>query len=167
MPILIETNTVSIRRAGQHDKIAHWHIHTSAVREILSKYYTPREIRQWLGSLRPEGYEYSIESKECVVAEYRGKVIGFGQMDCKNALIEAIYVLPDYVRRGIGTKILHTLEGKAMGSGVTVLQLCSSLYAVPFYENAGFKAQLNIHHQLPDGTMLPCIYMIKKLLSSP
>lgn len=166
MPILIETNTVGIRRAGQHDKVALWRIHTRAVREILSNYYTPREVRQWLRSLKPEGYEYSIENKECIVAEYRGKVIGFGQMDCKNSLIEEIYVLPDCLRRGIGTRILQTLEEKAATSGVTILQLCSTLYAVPFYENAGFKAQLNISHQLPDGTMIPCIYMIKKLLSA-
>ncbi len=167
MPLLIDFSTITIRRAQQQDKNSLCAIHKRAVGEISKNYYAPKAIRQWLNSLKPEAYEKNIEDHEFIVAEYKGTVIGFGHMDIANSLIAGLYVSPDYIRRGIGAMLLQRLEHTAGLSGLTTLQLCSSLNALPFYEQAGYKAYLNMKHQLPDGTEIPCIYMIKKLLLSP
>ncbi len=166
MPLLIDFSTIAIRKARQQDKSSLCAIHRRAVSEISGNYYTPKEIRQWLNSLKPESYEKNIEDHEFIIAEYRGGVIGFGHMDIANSLVAGIYVSPDYIRRGIGTMLLQRLEHKAGLSGLRALQLCSSLNALPFYEQAGYKAYLHMRRQLPDGTEIPCIYMIKKLLAA-
>jgi putative acetyltransferase len=166
MPLLIDYSIITIRKARQQDKKFIWTIHGRAIREIAGRYYTPKQIRQWLSSLKPEFYESIIENHECIVAEYKGAIIGFGHMDSASSLIAGIYVSPDYLRRGIGTMLLQALETKAGTLGLMALQLCSSLNALPFYESAGYKAHMHMKHQLPDGTEIPCIYMIKKLLPS-
>lgn len=166
MPVLIESNSVSIRRARDADKEAIWLIRFRAIQEVSRPYYTPLEIHHWSGSITPEYYAHTMERHELIVAEYGGKVIGFGQLDREHGFIEAVYVSPDYLRRGIGMKLLETLEQKALDRGCIMLQLCSSLNALPFYERAGYKAEMNVRLRLSNGFEIPCIYMTKKLAAA-
>lgn len=165
MPLLIDYNTITIRNASQVDRESIRTIHTRAVREISGNYYTPKEIRHWLESLGPDIYGNTSGTDEFIVAEHRESVIGFGLIDCASSLIVGIYVSPDYVRRGIGTMILRELERVAARRGVMTLQLCASLNALPFYENAGYGHHILMKHRLPGGVELTCVYMTKKLFA--
>lgn len=165
MPVLIETKSVAIRTAQRTDKEALWLIRLRAIREVARHYYSPFELEQWAGSITPEYYDRAFERRELVVADYRGAVIGFGQLDRAHGFIEAIYVSPDCLRRGIGTRLLNALEQAAEEQGAALLRLCSSLNALPFYERAGYKAQMNVKLRLPNGFEIPCIYMEKRLTS--
>ena len=104
---------LNIRRAREEDSELIWQIHARAIKEICSEYYLPEEIEAWIGFRTPEDYKESLRSKEFFVAEENDVVIGFGTLNAESNEIEAIYVSPDVVRRGVGLKILRRLEARA------------------------------------------------------
>jgi putative acetyltransferase len=89
-------------------------------------------------------------------------IIGFGNLNQKSGEIEALYVDPDHVGRGVGIKILQALENQALDLGLKLLRLTSSLNAVRFYERAGYKPQKQKRWLLP-SEMVVCVPMIKEL----
>jgi N-acetylglutamate synthase-like GNAT family acetyltransferase len=113
--------------------------------------------------MRPEKYEEAIRSNEFFVAEEDELVVGFGELNQTNGEIQGLYVSPDAGRRGIGLKLLRTLEERARASGLKSLHLTATLNAVSFYERAGFQAQQKLTHILREGIERECISMIKEL----
>ncbi|MEJ2363525.1 MAG: GNAT family N-acetyltransferase [Deltaproteobacteria bacterium] len=153
---------ITIRRARQEDKGALWHIHTRAIREVCKSHYSERELQIWTDVLRPARYQEPIKKGPFYVAIEGGSIIGFGNLNQKSGEIEALYVDPDYVGRGVGMRILKALENAAVGSGLKLLCLSSSLNAVKFYEMAGYKRQKQKRCLLP-FEMVSCVPMIKEL----
>lgn len=153
----------TVRRAREEDCEGIWRVHTRAVREISSSHYTPEETESWAGPREPENYVESIRSKQFYVAEEGGAVIGFGTLDYRQNEIEAVYVSPDAVRRGVGSAILRRLEERARALGLKSLKLDASLNAVPFYESAGYEAQKEMKHPLASGLEIGCVLMTKEL----
>jgi putative acetyltransferase len=96
------------------------------------------------------------------VAVEGGSIIGFGNLNQKSGEIEALYVHPDHVGRGVGMRILQALENVALDAGLKLLRLSSSLNAVRFYEMAGYKPQQQKRWLLP-SEMVVCVSMIKEL----
>ena len=154
-----------IRRAGLADKEAIWRVHTAAIRETCKSHYTQEEIEAWAGALNPKGYGLSINTGDFFIAEENRAVVGFGQLNREKEEIEAVYVKPSCERRGLGSKILRTLEDAARAHGLKSLHLSSSLNAVGFYERAGYAAQQETKHLLQSGIEIPCIHMVKVLKS--
>jgi GNAT superfamily N-acetyltransferase len=153
---------ITIRRARQGDKGALWHIHTRAIREVCKSHYSERELKIWTDVLKPARYEKPIKNGPFYVAVEGGSIIGFGNLNQKSGEIEALYVDPVYVGRGVGKRILEALENAAVGSGLKFLYLSSSLNAVKFYEMAGYKRQKQKRCLLP-FEMVICVPMIKEL----
>jgi putative acetyltransferase len=156
---------VVIRRAGLADKEAIWRVHTAAIRETCKSHYTQEEIEAWAGARKPESYGLSINTGDFFVAEENRVVAGFGHLNREKGEIEAVYVRPNFERRGIGSKILRTLEDAARAHGLTSLHLSSSLNAVGFYERAGYEPQHEAKHPLQGGIEIPCVHMVKELKS--
>ena len=77
--------------------------------------------------------------------------------------VEAVYVHPSATRRGVGLKLLTTLEARAREAGLESLHLCASLNAVEFYERAGFARQELTSHRLANGVEIACVLMSKEL----
>ena len=98
-----------------------------------------------------------------VVAEHDRRIIGWGFLDKDASQVEAVFVDPDYQRRGVASRILAMIEDIARRAGVISLTLSSTLNAVPFYEHRGFVRcrQTKYHH--PDGFDLDCVVMVKEL----
>ena len=153
---------ISIRRARQEDRGAIWHVHTRAIREVCKSHYSERELQIWTDVLKPGRYEDQIRKGPFYVAVERGSIIGFGNLNQKSGEIEALYVHPDHVGRGVGMRILQALENVALDAGLKLLRLSSSLNAVRFYEMAGYKPQQQKRWLLP-SEMVVCVSMIKEL----
>lgn len=153
---------ITIRRARQEDKGALWHIHTRAIREVCKSHYSERELKSWTDVLKPARYEKPINNGPFYVAVESGSIIGFGNLNQKSGEIESLYVDPDYVGRGVGKRILEALENAAVGSGLKLLHLSSSLNAVKFYEMAGYQRQKQKRCLLP-FEMVICVPMSKEL----
>jgi len=153
---------ITIRRAKQEDRGAIWHVHTRAIREVCKSHYSERELQIWTEVLKPDRYTEQIRKGPFYVAVEGGSIIGFGNLNQKSGEIEALYVAPDHVGRGVGMRILQALENVALDSGLKLLRLSSSLNAVRFYETAGYKPQRQKRWLLP-SEMVVCVTMIKEL----
>lgn len=93
-------------------------------------------------------------------------IVGFGVLNGENRVIEAVYVSPDVMRRGVGLTILGLLEKQARALGLEVLFLNSSLNAVQFFQRAGYVAQQESKYRLHSGVEIACVPMVKKLVPS-
>jgi putative acetyltransferase len=154
---------LTIRKARQEDKEAIWRVHGKAIRETCASHYPPEVIQIWAEGLRPEKYEKAIESYEFFVAEEDGVIIGFGELGQTVGEIQGLYVSPDVKARGVGWKLLSTLEERARAYGLESLRLTSSLNAVSFYERAGFKAVEELTQTLAPGVERGSVRMFKDL----
>lgn len=156
---------LNIRRATQGDKEAVWRVHGRAIRETCAGHYPREVIEVWAGRLRPEKYAEAIDDYEFFVAEEDGVVVGFGELGPAAGAIQGLYVSPDVAGRGVGLKLLRTLEERARAHGLKSLRLTSSLNAVPFYERAGFRAVGELTETISPGVERASVRMFKELSS--
>jgi GNAT superfamily N-acetyltransferase len=154
-----------IRRATLADAEGIFRVHTSAIRDVASTHYTSQHIEAWAGRLSPASYGDPIENKIVFVATETGQICGFSQLDPRNSVVEAVYVLPSHLRRGLGSRLLSAVESAAKASGLTQLTLDASLNSVSFYERAGYKRVRSVDHELNPGVLIPCMVMRKELVS--
>ena len=153
----------SVRRARQEDSEAIVRMHVASIRELCRTHYRPEEIEAWAAPRGINFYFKAIERKEFYVAEEGGEIVGFGTLNLAGGEVEAVYVHPSATRRGVGLKLLSTLEGRAREAGLKSLHLCASLNAVGFYERAGFGRQHDTSHRLANGVEIACVLMSKEL----
>jgi len=83
------------------------------------------------------------------------------------ARIRAMFVHPDYARRGLGRLILATSEEHARAMGFTRFELMATLPGVPLYEACGYERVEDVTLDLPDGTRLDCMRMSRVVKSTP
>jgi GNAT superfamily N-acetyltransferase len=138
-------------------------MHRESILGLCAAHYSALELSQWTDSLRPEKYVALFAGREFFVAEEDGEILGFGVLDPKESLINATYVSPKTVRRGIGRGLVETMENAARQAGVSQLHLSSTLNAVAFYERLGFVQVKAASNRLPTGVELPCVTMTKDL----
>jgi len=80
------------------------------------------------------------------------------------ANIRAMYVRPDWTRRGLGRRILEASEAAALSEGFRRLALVATLSGVPLYLAYGFTPvgeQFAI--TLEDGVAMECLAMVKSI----
>ena len=153
-----------VRRATEDDSEIIGHVHRRSIREICGALYPPETIEAWAAPRKPEHYVKSIRNKDFYVAEDAGgAVVGFGVLNRETQEVEAVYVHPEVKRRGVGMKILRTLEGLARDAGLETLRLNASLNGVPFYERAGYAWLEQGAHRLANGVEIACVMMSKSL----
>ncbi|HEX2122382.1 MAG TPA: GNAT family N-acetyltransferase, partial [Thermoanaerobaculia bacterium] len=75
------------------------------------------------------------------------------------ARVRAMFVHPDYARRGLGRMILDASEQAARRAGFTRFELMATLPGVPLYEACGYEVVERVTNELPDGTMLETVRM--------
>ena len=79
------------------------------------------------------------------------------------ARIRAIFVHPDWARRGLGTFMLQHCESEAERAGFQRFQMGSTLTGVPLYRLQGYVELERVNVPLPNGEVLPVIHMTKPL----
>jgi len=158
-------NTASIhfRPATRRDAASIWGVRTRAIEAIPRSFYDAQKIARWAKTGMPDAFERVIVELDAVVAELDRQMIGWGLLAQNVSRIEAVFVDPDFQRRGITSRILATLEDLARSAGLRSLTLSSTLNAVPFYESAGFERRGRTKYCHPDGFELGCIVMFKEL----
>jgi GNAT superfamily N-acetyltransferase len=77
------------------------------------------------------------------------------------AKIRAIFVHPDFARRGLGTLILATVENAAREAGFQKFEMGSTLTGVPLYLLKGYTETERIAVPLANGEALPVVRMVK------
>jgi GNAT superfamily N-acetyltransferase len=80
------------------------------------------------------------------------------------AHVRAMFVRPDWTRRGLGRRIIEECETAARAEGFRQLNLVATLPGVPLYRASGFTPTGEVEDiVLADGVRLPCLAMSKPI----
>jgi GNAT superfamily N-acetyltransferase len=79
------------------------------------------------------------------------------------AKIRAFFVHPEWVRRGVGSRLLDVCESAAFAAGFRRLEMGATLSGVPLYLARGYVAGEQREVALGPGFSLPIVHMVKQL----
>jgi GNAT superfamily N-acetyltransferase len=107
-----------------------------------------------------------IEAGTYYVAELGETLVGSGgwmpvEPGPWRARIRAVFVHPEWTRRGIGRRLVIQAETAAARAGFTTFELDATLPGVPLYQGLGYREVARSGHRTPDGTILPVVRMEK------
>ena len=98
--------------------------------------YTEAQKNAWAPQIPDDDSWNNMFQTSCtLVAEEKGQILGFGNMD-KSGYLDLLYVHPACQRRGIATAICDGLE---KASKAPVFTTHASITARPFFENRGYR----------------------------
>jgi len=80
------------------------------------------------------------------------------------ARIRAMYTHPDFVRRGLGRRVLEICEGAAREAGFSRVELMATLAGEPLYRACGYHEIEPVISASLDGVDVPGLRMGKALL---
>jgi len=80
------------------------------------------------------------------------------------ARIRAIFVHPDWARKGIGSLILKSCEDAAAAAGFRKFEMGSTLTGIALYKLKGYQELEMVQVPLRNGEHLPVLRMAKQLL---
>ncbi len=86
-----------------------------------------------------------FKRKEFYLCELEGKPVGVAAFEARDrgvAVVDRVYVLPDYQRRGIGAALLTHIERRAAKRGVREIVLWTdskATWAIRFYKRSGYS----------------------------
>jgi GNAT superfamily N-acetyltransferase len=155
-----------IRKACASDAAAAWEIRNASILSQCKGHYPPESLAIWTnGEINEQFIEFVVE--HFYVATVNNVVVGTGMIDCITGRLDAIMVLPDMMRHGIGKQMVSFLEDIGRAAGLTKLTLDSTLIAADFYRSCGFVGEAIGIYESPRGIALDCIPMTKVLRSPP
>ncbi len=173
-------------RAEEADRIEA--VQRASIRRLGRPYYSPAQIDGGLnhvGTLDPQ----LIADGTYYVAEVGGRIVGCGGWSYRPALhgangagamvlpvldpaadaarIRAIFVHPDWARRGIARRLMRHAEASARRAGFRRFELLATLSGEPLYRALGYQEIERVALELPDGTRFPVVRMAKEYDPEP
>jgi GNAT superfamily N-acetyltransferase len=178
-----------LRKAVLEDVGALRALIAASVRELQADDYSTSQIDSALTSVYDvdtqmiaDGTYYVVESQS---ENARPEIVGCGGWSRRNALyagdqwrgredllldpvqdaakIRAFFVHPQWVRRGIGTRILEACEKAAAAAGFSRLEMGATITGVPLYLAHGFIEIEPQEVRLANGEALPIVLMEKQM----
>ena len=157
------SKTVEITRARLDDRHEICRVQKSSITVLCGEHYTLEEIEAWVEPKQPDDYLRAIEKEIVLVAKIKNRIVGFAQMTREDARINALYIDPEHIRSGIGTRLLGILEDEARKLGRETVNLEVPLNAVSFCLARGFASQGQATRSVRSGVVVPCVHMQKRL----
>lgn len=118
----------------------------SAIRFSFESYYPKCSIDYLINLLNEENLKNKIKTLHFYVAREHGEIVGcgaIGKRDKNDAEIFNVFVSPNFQRKGIGRKIIETLESDKYFCNAKRIEVYSSLVGVPFYKKMGYTHKNN------------------------
>ncbi|MGA2232020.1 MAG: GNAT family N-acetyltransferase [Tepidisphaeraceae bacterium] len=148
-------------------------LHRRAIHETVQSHYSQDILNAWGPPIasptnlarKGDDFDAKVERGQSlvVVAEIHGSIAGFGEIAPADCHLVAVYVDPDFQRRGVGSAILKYLEQIATDRSLPHLQMSASLPAIPFYLAHGYQIVEEGFHSLGAGKQMACMKMCKQL----
>jgi GNAT superfamily N-acetyltransferase len=162
-----QASRIRVRPAHAADGPVIEHLHRASIRGLAVSYYSPAQVESFLagGTLDRK----LIEAGTYYVAEIGEMLVGSGGwMPVEQhpggpwrARIRAVFVHPEWTRRGIGRRLVTHAETAAARAGFTIFELDASLPGVLLYQSLGYREVAHSGYGTPDGTILPVVRMEK------
>jgi N-acetylglutamate synthase-like GNAT family acetyltransferase len=172
----------SLRKANTVDIPAIEKLIDASVRGLQAQDYTPEQIDAALRTVFTVDSQL-IEDGTYFVVEQDGQMIGCGGWSQRKTLcggdhhavrenalmdplrdaakIRAIFVHPQWARRGIGSFLLKAAEDAAIAEGFRRLEMGATLTGVPVYLRRGYREIETMTVPLENGVTLPVVRMEK------
>ncbi len=175
--------TVDVRSATVADIPALAALIEASVRGLGPPHYDPRQIESSLVHLF--GVDTSmIDDGTYVVADHDSQLVACGgwsrrrtpfggdqaaafrDEDLRNpttepAVLRAFFVHPEWVRRGLGRRLVEASEGAASAEGFRTFELVSTLPGLALYRALGYRETEPVDIELPDGVVVQAVHMVK------
>jgi len=130
-------DTVSLRPARQGDGEVLFDITRRSVAALARDHYSPEQIASWMGDRSPAYYEDLISRGQVVVAEYKGKIMGF--VDSEPGEVTRLFLLPGVAGSGLGVRLLNIGIENARKVHTGPIKVESIINAEGFYRRHGFR----------------------------
>ena len=132
-----------IRRYEQADAKAVSDLIRTTVAISNSKDYPPEVVDELIEMETPEHVAERASWTHFYVAEDEGAVVGCGAIGPfwgkeDESSLYTIFVLPEYQGKGVGRKIIETLEGDEFFLRAKRIEIPASVTGAPFYEKMGY-----------------------------
>ncbi len=158
----------------------------ASVRGLQREDYTAAQIEGALGhALGLDTQLVADRTYFVVVAPSSGQILGCGGWSFRKTLfggdggpgrvgevldpardrakIRAIFIHPEWARRGLGSRILRHCEEAAWAAGFRQVEMGATLTGVPLYQRQGYVALTSVSVPLPNGEVLPMVHMMRRL----
>jgi GNAT superfamily N-acetyltransferase len=155
---------VQIRKAIIEDAAVSFAIRREAIRARCRDDYPASDLAVWTSGDMSETFARRV-AEQFHVAVMDGHIVGTGMIDLATGRVDAVFVLPEFMRQGIGRAIMNYLEGLAVSAGLSVIQLDATLNAASFYRSLGFEGDDRSVYRSSLGVSLVCVPMVKGLRS--
>lgn len=131
------STTLNFRPATQSDAEAVTQVYLSSRKEFVSfapVAHSDAAVYRWIRDIL-------IPTNQVTVAEQDNKIIGMMALSTAGGTgwIDQLYLHPDVVGRGIGTKLIECAKAE-LGSPIRLYTFQENQGATRFYERHGFKA---------------------------
>ncbi|MFW9082051.1 GNAT family N-acetyltransferase [Pseudomonas sp. P2757] len=153
---------MEIKRARPGDAQVAFDIRLRAIRHQCIGVYTEEQMLIWTKGAAEDGY-CTLMEKHFYLGCVEGEAVATGMLDLEHREIGAIFVLPDFMQRGLGLQMLGFLESVARELGLEEVCLDATLNAADFYRRSGYEGEQTAIYHSPSGLQLACIPMVKQL----
>ncbi len=109
-----------------------------ALKEVSSEYYAPHVIFNLATYYSPEGMRERSRKNQVFVATEKEKILGTITLT-HDGWILGLFVSPEHMCKGIGTKLVHKVESIAKKKGFDILRAHVAINALGFYKKLGYK----------------------------
>lgn len=138
-------NESVIREARPGDESGIHEAHMRSIREVCIKDHGEEEIKGW--GNRPLGDRWITPIREghVWVVEFHGVIHGLAYVRLheenheKKAHIFGLYLTPEVLKKGTGSKLVELMLNKAKSAAVKEITLDSTITAHNFYKRFGFR----------------------------
>lgn len=151
-----------VRTAKPPDADAVCELHRASIRACGPTTYDDEQVAAWAKGCHPSGYVDAMADNTLtfLVAEADADLCGFGSVKFTppewarraEAELTGLYVHPDHVLNGVGTRLLARLELHARNQGVERLAVTASLNAVSYYRDQGYRQEGSHTHEFSTDT---------------
>ena len=129
---------VTLRPYRPEDCPALAHLFYETVHTVCAADYTPAQLEAWAPGSGPDlaACNASFQAHTTLVAEIRGRLAGFGDLDPAAGYLDRLYVRREFQRRGVASALCDALE---QASRARPLTTHASRTARPFFEKRGYR----------------------------
>lgn len=167
---------VAVRAAKPSDVPMIRTMQHESMRALGRDFYSDSQIESFLRFM-PTMEECLVSDATFYVAESAGRIAGCGGWSLRTPAyhtmtrahafgvplpkVRAMYVHPDFARRGVGRSLLAVIEGAIVRAGYSEAGLDALLPGAPLYRSCGYRAVANAHAEFPDGIRMQVLTMHK------
>ncbi len=154
-----------LRRYQKSDISQIARLYYDTIHQINSKDYSPPQIQAWAPRVYPTRFWANRFQRYTVyVVEADHQIVGFAEFE-KTGHIDCFYVHYAWQGKGVGSRLLNTIERQARQRRLNRLFVDVSLTAMPFFKRHGFAIKRK-QKKIYRGQRFSQYVMVKQLTAT-